>query len=237
MPSSSAPCGSNSGLHDVGLVVSWNKSSIAPFEDVMRMRCEPFYLRPIGLNAAIADGLFAQAVAGRFQIAEREVTDAVMRAYGRAAGNTRAAVGSVPTPAEIAESRYVAVPLREGHQAPLTDGAAAFVLVSERWLDKHAERQPLARLAGVGWRIDGYSLGRDRLTNLTSFTDSIDQARRHAGLASLEFVDIIELDCQTGYHSVAYARALDVHDDARMKSLGRRVRAKSLFLRRPRERG
>ena len=27
----------------------------------MRMRCEPFYTRPVGLNMAITDGLFAQA--------------------------------------------------------------------------------------------------------------------------------------------------------------------------------
>ena len=45
----------------LGLVVSWNKSSIAPFEDVMRMRAEPFFTRPVGLNRTIADGLFAQA--------------------------------------------------------------------------------------------------------------------------------------------------------------------------------
>ncbi|PKO63754.1 MAG: hypothetical protein CVU23_09680, partial [Betaproteobacteria bacterium HGW-Betaproteobacteria-17] len=34
-----------SGRFHLGLLVSWNKSSIAPFEDVMRMRCEPFYTR------------------------------------------------------------------------------------------------------------------------------------------------------------------------------------------------
>ena len=79
------------GLHDIGLVVSWNKSSIAPVEDVMRMRCDPFYVRPVGLNAAIADGLFAQAVAARFGIRKMSVTGAVARAYGRAASNPRGA--------------------------------------------------------------------------------------------------------------------------------------------------
>ena len=54
-----------SGRYDLGLLASWNKSSTAPFEDVMRMRCEPFFTRPIGLNATIADALFAQAVCCR----------------------------------------------------------------------------------------------------------------------------------------------------------------------------
>ena len=53
-----------SGIFDLGLLVSWSKPSTAPLEDVMRMRCEPFYTRPVGLNMAITDGLFAQA-AGR----------------------------------------------------------------------------------------------------------------------------------------------------------------------------
>jgi acetyl-CoA acetyltransferase len=209
-----------SGLHDIGLVASWNKSSIAPFEDVMRMRCDPFYVRPIGLNATIADGLFAQAVAARFAVSEDDATDAVLRAYGRAAGNTRSATGSTPTPAEIAQSPYVATPLREGHQAPLTDGAAAMVLVSERWLNKHPHCRPLARIAGIGWRTDSYNLGRDRLSNLRSFGDSVEDARKRAGLSSLASIDVFEVDCQTGYHRLAYAKALGLDDEDRLNPSG-----------------
>ena len=209
-----------SGLHDIGLVVSWNKSSIAPVEDVMRMRCDPFYVRPVGLNAAIADGLFAQAVAARFGISEDDVTGAVARAYGRAASNPRGAGGSVPTPAEIAESPYVATPLRKGHQAPLTDGAVAMVIVSERWLNRHPQYRPLARIAGVGWRTDSYNLGRERLSNLRSFSESVDEARQRAGVAHLEDIDIFELDCQTGYHHLAYAKALGIPEDGRLNPSG-----------------
>ena len=61
-----------SGRYHLGLLASWNKSSTAPFEDVMRMRCEPFFTRPIGLNATIADALFAQAQCAAGTASERQ---------------------------------------------------------------------------------------------------------------------------------------------------------------------
>jgi acetyl-CoA acetyltransferase len=209
-----------SGLHDIGLVVSWNKSSTAPFEDVMRMRCDPFYVRPVGLNATIADGLFAQAMAAKFGITEDDVNETIMRAYARASHNTRGVGRGIPTPAAVADSPYVSVPLREGHQAPLTDGAVAMVLVSERWLARHPDYRPLARLAGFGWRTDGYSLGSDRLSMLRSFCNCIEDTTRRAGLHGLDDVDVLELDCQTGYHAAAYSHVLGLTDDERLGPSG-----------------
>jgi len=209
-----------SGLHDIGLAVSWNKSSTAPFEDVMRMRCDPFYVRPIGLNASIADGLFAQAMVHKFGIAEDEVNGATLSAYARASRNTRAVGRGIPTPVDIAQSPYVSFPLRQGHQAPLTDGAVAMVLVSERWLARHPRHRPLARLAGFGWSTDGYNLGADRLSRLRSFHRCVDGARVSAGLNSLDEVDVFELDCQTGYHAAAYSRALGLSGDDRLGPSG-----------------
>src|SRR3984957_12252222 len=76
-----------SGRFHLGLLSSWNKSSKAPFEDVMRMRCEPFYTRDIGLNASIADGLFARAVSRSFAIDQSEVNAAVHASYKQASQN------------------------------------------------------------------------------------------------------------------------------------------------------
>lgn len=209
-----------SGLHDIGLAVSWNKSSIAPFEDVMRMRCDPFFVRPIGLNASIADGLFARAMADKFAIEEDDVNEATLRGWTQAMRNTRAVERGAPTPAQIADSPYVAVPLREGHQAPLTDGAVAMVLVSERWLARHPRHRPLARLAGFGWRTDGYNLGADRLSQLKSFHHCIEDASQRAGMHGLDQIDAFEFDCQTGYHAVAYSRALGLAGDDRVGPSG-----------------
>ncbi len=209
-----------SGAHDLGLVVSWNKSSIAPLEDVMRMRAEPYFVRPIGLNMAIADGLFAQAVGSALGFGEAEAAAAAARGHAAAARNPRAVARPRPSEAEIAASAYVAAPLREGHRAPVTDGAVAMVLASRRWLSRRPRARPLARLAGTGWRVDGYDLGGARLSGLESFRASFDEALRVAGRRRAGALDVIELDAQTGFHAVAYGRALDLAAPERLSPSG-----------------
>jgi acetyl-CoA acetyltransferase len=107
-----------SEILDVGLVVSWSKSSKAPVEDVMRMRCEPFFTRPIGLNMAISDGLFAQAVSAEFGFGIDEPSEAVVAAYQRASRNPRGMQRPVPERLDVEASPFLATPLRRAHCAP-----------------------------------------------------------------------------------------------------------------------
>jgi acetyl-CoA acetyltransferase len=199
------------GEHGLGLVVSWNKSSIAPFEDVMRMRAEPFFTRPIGLNAAITDGLFAGAVAAAHGITEEDATAAVLRDVARAQRNPRSAGLPMPSAASIEASAYLATPLREGHCAPRTDGGVAMVLASGDWLARHPGHTARARFAGLGWSVDSYNLGGERLRGLKSFRYATDRATSMAGIGAMA-LDVFELDCQTGFHAAAFAHALEGHD-------------------------
>jgi acetyl-CoA acetyltransferase len=197
-----------SGVLDIGLVVSWSKTSEAPVEDVMRMRCEPFYTRPVGLNMSVADGLFAQSVSEALQLRASAADQEVLGHYQRAAMNPRALARDLPCMDDIAQSPFVATPLRRAHQAPLTDGAVAIVLASEQWLARHPRAEPQARIAGLGWRSEGYDLGRTRLSGLSGFRGALCAALKRAGLANAGALDVIELDSQTGFHALAYKAAL-----------------------------
>ena len=199
------------GAFGLGLVVSWNKSSTAPFEDVMRMRAEPFFTRPVGLNAAITDGLFAGAAAARHGITEDDATREVLAGAARATRNPRAVRRPLPSAIGVAASPYLAFPLREGHRAPLTDGAVAMVLASGAWLARHGSARPLARLAGLGWSVDSYALGGERLAALASLRDAGTRAFDMAGIAARD-LDVCELDSQTGWHAAAYRRAFPTLD-------------------------
>ena len=64
------------------------------------------------------------------------------------------------------------------------------------------------RIAGLGWSVDSYALGRTRLSALGSFRKSVDAALVRAD-AKLDDIDVVELDAQTGFHAAAYARALE----------------------------
>jgi acetyl-CoA acetyltransferase len=197
-----------SGRYDLGLLASWNKSSTAPFEDVMRMRCEPFFTRPIGLNATIADALFAQAQCAAGAASENKATAQSAILQRAAASNPRGLQRKAATADDIAASRYLATPLREGHCAPVTDGAVSVVLASGEWLKRHLQTKPLARIAGIGSAIDRYYLGKDRLAGLASFREAWGVASRQANVRSAQTLGSIEADCQTAYQALAYAAAL-----------------------------
>jgi acetyl-CoA acetyltransferase len=197
-----------SGRYDLGLLASWNKSSTAPFEDVMRMRCEPFFTRPIGLNATIADALFAQAQCAAGAASENKATAQSAILQRAAASNPRGLQRKAATADDIAASRYLATSLREGHCAPVTDGAVSVVLASGEWLKRHLQTKPLARIAGIGSAIDRYYLGKDRLAGLASFREAWGVASRQANVRSAQTLGAIEADCQTAYQALAYAAAL-----------------------------
>lgn len=199
------------GRFQLGLLASWSKTSIAPFEDVMRMRCEPFFTRPIGLNASIADALFAQALVAKGVASEAKADAAAASLSKRAADNPRGVGRRALNEEQIAASPYVSLPLRQAHQALLTDGAVSIVLCSGAWLAAHPGARPLARIAGIGWAVDNYQLGAERLGELRSFRKAWASALNQAGKKTRD-LDVIELDSQTAFHHLAYAAALDAVD-------------------------
>ena len=214
---------------EIGLVSSWCKSSKTDVETVMRLRGEPFYTRPFGINMAVSDALFAQAVAAEFDILPSEVSQRVVDNYERAHANPRSIQHPVPDQASIASSAMEATPLRSLHRAPLTDGAVSIVMVSERWLRKHPGHKPLARLAGVGWATDSYRLDRERLRSLRSARVAFKNACRMANIQSAEDIDLIELESQTGYHEAAYVRALGLSSRTHVSPSGGAFAQNPLF--------
>ena len=197
-----------SGDLQLGLVVSWNQSSVGPLEDIARMRAEPFYLRPVGLNFAIADGLFAGAVAERFGIDGTAVAERVHQRMTAAARNPRAVRRAVRSVAEIAASPPIAHPLRQAHRAPVTDGAVAMVLASGAWLRDHPSARPLARIAGCAWTVDRYQLDAERLADTARFAAALQDALSRSGAANVDALDVVELEAQSGWVDLALTRSL-----------------------------
>lgn len=209
-----------SGRFHLGLVVSWNQSSVGPFEDVGRMRAEPFYLRPIGINFGIADGLFASAVAQRYGFDDQQASIRVRQRLSAAQRNSRAIPRLVPDLASISTSPLVAHPLRQAHRAPVTDGAAAFVLASPEWMKSHPNVRPLARIAGSYWGIGQYQLGGDRLAQLELIRKCYDEAVRRAGIEDRDAIGVVELDAQSAYYDLAFTHALGLGADTSVSPSG-----------------
>lgn len=218
-----------SGESQVGLVASWCKSSKTDVEAVMRLRGEPFYTRPLGIGSTVSDALFAQAVAQEFEISETEVGQRVVGGYERAARNPRGMSHPVPALEAVNNSAFDATPLRSAHRAPLTDGAVAMVVASERFLISNPACKPLARISGVGWATDSYRLDAQRLKSMASARSAWRAALQHAGLRSAADLDVIELESQTGYHEAAYVRAFGIEVEATVSPSGGTFAQNPLF--------
>ena len=191
----------------LGLVVSWNQSSVLPLEDIARMRAEPFFLRAIGLNFAIADGLFANSMAQNNAMNESDVAARVLARLAAASENPRAIKRNLPSGADIAGSPLLAHPLRRGHCPPVTDGAVAMVLASGDWVRAHPEKRPLARIAGAAWGVDRYQLDADRLQGFKIFDAALQDVLSRSGLQSVDELDLVEFEAQTAWVDLALSKA------------------------------
>lgn len=209
-----------SGEFHLGLVSSWCKSSKTNVEDVMRLRGDPFFSRPIGLNTAMTDGLFAQAVSNQFGITQEEAAQRTVDAYQRAKNNPRGMCHSVPEMAQVQSSEYEATPMRQLHRAPQTDGAATLVLASEAFVKRNGNVQPLARITGVGWASDSYRLGEKRLRSMSSLNTAWKMALEQSGASSASDFDVIEIEGQTGWHEAAVVHSLGINDASAVSPSG-----------------
>jgi acetyl-CoA acetyltransferase len=208
------------GRFDCGLVVSWSQTSIASLEEVTRMRAEPFNLRPIGMNRAISDGLFAQAAASRFGIDAAAVDARVAERCQTAYRNERRASSQgTRTDANLPDDT-IAYPLAGRHRAPVTDGAAALVLASEAWCRRNPQHRPLARLSAAAWAVDTYRLDARRLAGMEVFRNCFDLAMKRADLTSIDELDAIEFDAQDGWCDLAYQHELQSASRVRLSPSG-----------------
>jgi len=201
-----------SGHLQLGLVVSWSQTSAAPLENIALTRAEPFFLRPVGMNFAISEGLFANAMAQHRGVTEREVVERVRLRLAAAARNPRAVRRPAFSRAEVEGSPLLAHPLRAGHRAPPTDGAVAMVLASGDWVRAHPQKRPLARIAAIEGAVDRYQFDQERLSRLAVFRDTLHRVLARAGLQRPDALDVIELEAQNAWVDIALVSALDAGD-------------------------
>lgn len=189
------------GRFHLGVVVSWSHTSQIDVDALTRMRAEPFALRPVGLNGAIADALFAGAVHHRHGFDEAAVDARIAWRRQQAARNPRALLR--PEDEGNAAGDFVAWPLRASHRAPASDGCVAFVLASGAWLARNPGHRPMARIAGLTSAIDSYRLDGERLGGMPLFDQALDDVLRRSGRAHDAAIDVAEIEAQTGWHDLA----------------------------------
>jgi acetyl-CoA C-acetyltransferase len=174
------------GLARRVLVVGGEKMTHLPTPRVSELigRSIDPYERSYGATMPALAGLVTRALMARHGVGEREIAQVAVKNHAHGARNPLAHFQTPVTLEEVMSSRMVADPLRLLHCCPISDGAAAVVLVAER---------RAVRVAGIGQGTDTLALRHRH--DLTSFRAT--QAAARAAYAMAGFgparVDFAEL--------------------------------------------
>ena len=169
-----------SGLFSTALVVAYGKSSESDPIKQTRAMCEPFYLRPLGVDGMTAAALQARAFMHHYGVSEE--APAAVAVKNRAAGalNHYAQLQSHVTLEEVMGSHELVSPVRELEASPVTDGACAVVLAQGDIARSLGART--AWIAGMGHSVEAYSLGSRDLHKAASASRAASKAYAMAGV-------------------------------------------------------
>jgi acetyl-CoA C-acetyltransferase len=182
------------------LALTWGKpsESVDPWHAEL-VEAEPFYLRRLGMNHAIAAALQANAYRERFGLQDGAV-EAVLA--HRAEASTRANAMMAPS-SSPEQDRLIAWPLRTADLPHQCDVAAGMVLATAASVpDGH----PAAWIDGVGWMTDRYELGERDLSGFAALAGAAKRAMR--GFSDGSFPDVVEVQEISSIGSFAACEAL-----------------------------
>lgn len=197
-----------SGLSDVCLVASWSKTSEAPIEQVENLGAEPFFTRPLGTSAISLTAMQVAAYVNTYEIDEKVAAEIVVKNRNNAVYNPFAHIKQKVTAEEVIASPEVAMPLKELHLPPKSDGVCVLILVSERKSRQISNRE-LSWINGFGWARDSFWLSERNLKRIESLETAAKQAYSMAGISNPKTqIDFAEVDEITAYHELMIYEAL-----------------------------
>ncbi len=188
-----------SGIYDVVLIVGAEKMTSTPIGEATSILAEAADWETeskVGLTFPGAYALMARAYMEKYG-KDRSMLDAVaIKNHHNAMGNPYAQFHREITREDIAKSAMIADPLTLYDCSPISDGAAAVVLVAKDVADKFAK--PGIRVMGFGQASDSLALyKRADLTTLPAAKRAAERAYKMAGIA-VDDVDFAEVhDCFT----------------------------------------
>lgn len=199
------------GHFNLSLVAGWCKTSEAPISDIMRMRWDPFFHRPFGMNHVTSAALMAGAYQNRCRPSAEAAARIVVKNRANGKMNEYAHLRKAVTLRDVHSSPIVSWPLRALDVAPESDGACALVLASSR--KSKMLKKDSVRLAGFGWSTDSYYLGERNLAESISLRIAAERAYKMAGIRKpLKEIDLAEVSDFTSYHELIACEALGFCD-------------------------
>lgn len=206
------------GLWNSCLVVAYGKISDSGPAFYHNMTCDPFLLRPLGVEGISAAALQCRAYGHCYGVSESDSAAVVVKNRRNGSMNDATWLRSPVTAEDVLGSPILASPIRELEAPPVTDGAAAVVLVNERFTADSA--RPPVWIEGVGFSQDLYYPGYKDLAGSASARAAAAMAYREAGVKNpLKELDMAELTERFAFYELLLYEALGLCRPGKGKNL------------------
>jgi acetyl-CoA acetyltransferase len=198
---------------EIAVVTGSGRSSTGDPSLIYPMEMDPFYLAPLGADPVTFAALQARALIDAGITTERAMAEVAARSRRDAQSNPDAQVTGDADVDALLATDYVRAPLRRHDLPPITDGAAAMVLVTGKRARELRERP--AFITGFDHRTECHNPGYRDLTDSPS-------TRIAGAAAGLEAgpVEVAELQAAFSHEEVLLRRALDLGDDVSVNPSG-----------------
>jgi len=198
---------------DVALVIGSGKSSPGHPREAFTLQTDPYVLAPLGLDPVSLAGIQARCLIDAGKATERDFAAVASRSRRDAMGNPNAQVTGDRSVDDLLKEAYVCEPLRRHDLPPISDGAAALVLVAGPRARDLVERP--AWVTGMDHRIESHHPG---LRDLTT-SPSTALAASGAGVGDGP-VDVAELTVTYSPEEIVLREALGLGDGVAVNPSG-----------------
>jgi acetyl-CoA acetyltransferase len=198
---------------DSALVFGSGICTRGDMREVLCLQNDPYYLMPLWADHVSLAALQARALLDTGKVTEADLAEVAARSRRSALGNRFAHVRGDVTAEAMAAEPYVVSPLRAGDCAPVSDGAAAMVLVAGDRAREVCERP--AWIRGIDHRVEPHYPGVRDLTT----SESTRLAAQHVGVGHAP-IEVAELSATFSHEELILRDALGLGDTVEVNPSG-----------------
>ena len=199
------------GAFDTILVYGYSKASDSSPQHYSGAIADPFYLRPLGVEALTAAALQAQCYFQKYGVSEEDAALVAVKNRRHARQNPYAQVKGDYTVDDVMRSPVIASPIKRLDASPVTDGCCALLMMAEEAAERHGLKP--AWIRGVGFCADSYYLGHRDLTAIESAHSAAARAYRMAGVSDpLSEINAAEIHAPFSFQELMMIEALGFCD-------------------------
>lgn len=196
-----------SGSFDTAIVYGYSKGSDSSPQYYSGMIADPFFLRPLGVEAITAAALQAGCYYQRFGVTESQAARVAVKNRRNAIGNPFAHIKGNYTVEDVMASPQIASPVKRLDASPVTDGCCAVLLASDEAVKRFSLKP--AWIDGLSFCTDAYYLGHRDLSVARSARKAAGKAYAMAGILDpRREIGVAELHEPFSFQELMLAEAL-----------------------------